>query len=117
MPEKTTKSLLSGREYIGVDKIDGPLVFVSKTHPVGYRELVECVDKQGHVRLGIVLESSTNAVVVQVFEGTSGLTLPGTRVRFSGEPLRAGCLMDWGIPLTEGRLSEAISSWMSTEWR
>ena len=87
MPENTNKSLLSGREYIGVDKIDGPLVFVRKTHAVGYRELVECVDKNGHVRLGIVLESSTNAVVVQVFEGTSGLDLPGTRVRFSGEPL------------------------------
>ena len=87
MAEITDKRLLSGREYIGVDKIDGPLVFVSKTHPVGYRELIECVDKQGNVRLGIVLESSTSVVVAQVFEGTSGLTLPDTRVRFSGEPL------------------------------
>jgi len=87
MPEKKAKHLLSGREYIGVDKIDGPLIFVSKTHPVGYRELVECIDSQGHVRMGIVLESSINVVVVQTFEGTSGLTLPGTRIRFSGEPL------------------------------
>ena len=87
MAEITDKRLLSGREYIGVDKIDGPLVFVSKTHPVGYRELIECIDRQGNVRLGIVLESSTSVVVAQIFEGTSGLTLPGTRVRFSGEPL------------------------------
>ncbi|MDI9432918.1 MAG: V-type ATP synthase subunit B [Planctomycetota bacterium] len=87
MPDAKNSRLLSGREYIGVDKIDGPLIFVRKTHPVGYRELLECVDKNGHVRLGIVLESSTTAVVAQVFEGTSGLTLPGTRVRFSGEPL------------------------------
>jgi len=87
MPEPISKHLLSGREYVGVDKIDGPLVFVSRTHPVGYRELIECVDKQGKVRLGIVLESSTNVVVAQVFEGTSGLTLPGTRIRFSGDPL------------------------------
>jgi len=87
MPETEDKRLLSGREYIGVDKIDGPLIFVSKTHPVGYRELIECVDKQGNVRLGIVLESSTNIVVVQVFEGTAGLDLPSTRIRFSGEPL------------------------------
>lgn len=86
MPETRDRRLLSGREYIGVDKIDGPLIFVSKTHPVGYRELIECVDKQGNVRLGIVLESSTSVVVAQVFEGTSGLTLPDTRVRFSGEP-------------------------------
>ncbi|MHC4144949.1 MAG: V-type ATP synthase subunit B, partial [Planctomycetota bacterium] len=87
MPENENRHLLSGREYIGVDKIDGPLIFISKTHPVGYRELIECVDRQGNVRLGIVLESSTNVVVVQVFEGTSGLTLPDTRIRFSGEPL------------------------------
>ncbi len=86
MPEKN-KLLQSGREYIGVDKIDGPLVFVRKTHPVGYKELIECIDHKGNVRMGIVLESSTDVVVVQVFEGTSGLTLPGTRIRFSGEPL------------------------------
>jgi len=90
MPEKIDRSLLSGREYIGVERIDGPLVFVSKTHPVGYRELIECVDGQGHVRLGIVLESSTDVVVAQIFEGTSGLTLPQTRMRFSGEPLTIG---------------------------
>ena len=90
MPEIKNKRLLSMREYIGVDKIDGPLVFVRNTHPVGYRELIECVDSKGNVRLGIVLETSTNAVVVQVFEGTSGLTLPDTRVRFSGEPLTLG---------------------------
>ncbi len=91
MPELgASRKLLSGREYIGVDKIDGPLIFTSNTHAVGYRELVECVDRQGHVRLGIVLESSTNSVVVQVFEGTSGLALPDTRVRFVGRPLSLG---------------------------
>lgn len=88
MPEKRKeKSLLSGREYIGVDRIEGALVFVSKTHPVGYRELIECVDRQGTPRMGIVLESSTSFVIAQIFEGTIGLTLPDTRVRFSGKPL------------------------------
>jgi len=87
MPETIDKALLAGREYIGVDKIDGPLVFIRKTHPVGYRELIECVDGQGRVRLGMVLESSTQVVVAQIFEGTAGLNLPGTHVRFSGKPL------------------------------
>ncbi len=87
MPDLNNKHLLSRREYISVDKIEGPLVFIRNTHPVGYRELIECIDKQGNVRLGIVLETSVNTVVAQVFEGTSGLTLPDTRVRFSGEPL------------------------------
>ncbi|MHC4241380.1 MAG: V-type ATP synthase subunit B, partial [Planctomycetota bacterium] len=87
MLEQENRHLLSGREYIGVDKIDGPLIFVRKTHPVGYKDLIECVDADGKVRLGIVLESSTDAVVVQIFEGTTGLTLPNTRIRFSGRPL------------------------------
>lgn len=87
MPEIRNRSLLSGREYIGVNKIDGALVFVNKTHPVGYRELIECIDSEGNPRTGMVLESSTNFVVAQIFEGTSGLNLPGTRIRFSGKPL------------------------------
>jgi V/A-type H+/Na+-transporting ATPase subunit B len=84
---KASKALLAGREYIGVDRIDGPLVFIRKTHPVGYRELVECVDPEGNTRLGIVLDTSTDIVVAQIFEGTSGLTMPQTRIRFSGKPL------------------------------
>jgi len=86
MPEKT--DLRAGREYLGVYQIEGPLLFLRKTHPVGYRDLVECVDPSGAVRQGIVLDTSDSNVVVQVFEGTSGLTLPQTRVRFMGEPLR-----------------------------
>lgn len=81
------RRLLSGREYVGADKIDGPLVFMRNTHPVGYGELVECIDHTGSMRTGQVLDTSDEAVVVQLFEGTAGLTLPGTRMRFMGEPL------------------------------
>jgi V/A-type H+-transporting ATPase subunit B len=82
--------LLAGREYIGVHRIDGPLVFIRNTHPVGYKELVECIDEDGNTRLGIILDTSTDIVVVQVVEGTAGLTLPGTRIRFMGKPLTIG---------------------------
>src|SRR4030042_5175848 len=80
------KRLQPGKEYIGVSRIDGPLVFIEKTHPVGYRELVECVDRSGNVRLGMVLDTSDEVVVVQVFEGTQGLSMPDTRLRFRGKP-------------------------------
>ena len=83
----TRARLQSAREYVGVSEVEGPLVFVRKTHPVGYRELIECVNEQGESRLGIVLETSEDFVVAQIFEGTAGLTMPGTRVRFRGEPL------------------------------
>ena len=85
--QNQNRELLSGREYIGVGRIDGPLIYIAGTHPVGYRELIECVDRDGKVRLGIVLESSTDVVVAQIFEGTAGLNIPETRVRFSGKPL------------------------------
>jgi V/A-type H+-transporting ATPase subunit B len=37
-----------------------------------------------------VLETADGAAVIQVFEGTSGLSIPETRIRFRGEPLRFG---------------------------
>jgi V/A-type H+-transporting ATPase subunit B len=95
------KTLLAGKEYVGVDQIDGPLVFVRKTHPVGYRELVEVIDTEGYTRLGMVLDTSEDAVVVQVFEGTTGLTMPQTRVRFRGEPLT--------LEVTEGMLGRVFN--------
>ncbi len=84
------KKLLSGREYIGVHRIDGPLIFIRNTHPIGYRELVECIGPDGDTRMGMVLDTSHDVVVAQIFEGTSGLTMPDTKVRFRGKPLTLG---------------------------
>lgn len=81
------RALLSGREYVGASKIEGPLIYMRNTHPIGYGELVECSDDSGRRRTGQVLDTSDEVVVIQLFEGTSGLTLPKTRVRFVGEPL------------------------------
>ncbi len=83
----TERNLKEGREYIGISSVSGPLVAVKGIHNVGYNELAEVVDSSGHVRLGMILESSEHAAVIQVFEGTSGLSIPDTRVRFKGEPL------------------------------
>jgi len=87
MPECQENSLLDRREYVGLDEVSGPLVAVSGIHNVGYNELVEVVDRRGTVRLGMTLEVSEGAAVVQVFEGTAGLRLADTRIRFRGKPL------------------------------
>jgi V/A-type H+/Na+-transporting ATPase subunit B len=87
MREGPQDSLLDQREYVGLDEVSGPIVAISGIHNVGYNELVEVVDRRGKVRLGMTLEVSEGAAVVQVFEGTSGLKLTDTRVRFRGEPL------------------------------
>lgn len=77
-----------GREYQGIKQIVGPLIFIEKTHAVGYNEYVEIEDKHGNLKSGIVLDTSDKVVIVQVFEGTVGLDLGHTKVRFKNQPLK-----------------------------
>ena len=74
-------------EYVGVAGIDGPLVFVDGVHNVGFDEVVEIKATDGSVRFGRTLQVKEDRAIVQVLEGTSGLTPDGTRIRFTGRPL------------------------------
>lgn len=87
---QTDRRLLSGRLYRGASRIDGPLVYMRGTHPIGYGELVEIQGSDGKRRAGQVLDTSDDVVCVQAFEGTDGLDLPDTGMRFMGEPLTLG---------------------------
>ncbi|MDA8189018.1 MAG: V-type ATP synthase subunit B [Dehalococcoidales bacterium] len=75
------------REYVGVASIRGPLMVVEDTTDVGFDEMVEVLGPQGDRRIGRVLSVSRDAAVVEVFEGTSGLSIPSTAIRFLGRPL------------------------------
>lgn len=73
--------------YRTIKNISGPLLFVEKTHSVGYGELVSITLPNGEERLGQVLDTSKDIVVVQSFEGTSGINNQAT-VRFLGDAIR-----------------------------
>ena len=73
-------------QHVGVERVDDPLVSVSDVHAVGFGERVEVADDEGRVRMGTVLEVSSDAAVVQVLGGTMGLSGAGTKVRFLGRP-------------------------------
>lgn len=77
-----------GLEYVGTSRIDGPLVVVQRVRDVGFDEVVEIVDPTGTPRIGRVLDVSEAEAVVQVLEGTSGLSNEETRARFLGESFR-----------------------------
>ncbi|RLF33638.1 MAG: V-type ATP synthase subunit B [Thermoplasmata archaeon] len=79
--------LKEAREYIGLTRIIGPLIVLEKTHAVGYNEYVEIEDNEGNKRTGLVLDTSDEFVVVQVFEGTTGLDIEKTKVKFKGVPM------------------------------
>ena len=75
--------------YATVSQINGPLVFVKGVKGVGYDELVEVSSPSGR-SLGRVLDVSRDVAVVEVFEGTTGLSLGGTSVAFLGRGLEVG---------------------------
>src|SRR5512141_1598939 len=83
MPTKTVSSL----EYKGVASISGPIIVVENVQNVGYDELVTVKNQNGEARLGKVIEVSKKAVIVQVFEGTTGLSPSETSTRFLGHSL------------------------------
>ncbi|HLD83438.1 MAG TPA: V-type ATP synthase subunit B [archaeon] len=76
------------KDYKTINRIAGPLIFVEKTHEVGYGELVNITLPNGEKRLGQVLDTSKDAVTVQVFEGTTGMDR-GASVRFLGDVIKA----------------------------
>jgi V/A-type H+/Na+-transporting ATPase subunit B len=55
---------------------------------VGYDEMVEVIDSAGLPRLGRVLDISTDHAVIQVLEGTMGLSNQAVRMRFLGESFK-----------------------------
>jgi V/A-type H+-transporting ATPase subunit B len=83
-----------GKEYIGVSKVAGPLLFIDGTSGIGFDEVVEIKMRNNEVRHGRVLMVTRSSVLIEVFEGTGGLTISSTRVRFHGTPLQIPVSLD-----------------------
>jgi V/A-type H+-transporting ATPase subunit B len=77
------------REYETIKEIRGPLIIVEKASGVTFDELVEIEMPSGDKRSGRVLEVGMGYAVVQVFEGTTGISTRGTKVRFLGKTMEA----------------------------
>jgi V/A-type H+-transporting ATPase subunit B len=77
-----------GLQYLGATRIEGPLVVVERVRNVGYDEVVEILGPDGRPRIGRVLDISETQAVVQVLEGTTGLSNQTLRIRFLGESFR-----------------------------
>jgi len=96
-------SVIGVKEYTRVSEIRGPLIIVEGVSRVAYDEVVEVELSGGERRRGRVLEVTRNAAVVQVFEGTAGISTIGAKVRFLGRTLE--------MPVSEdmlGRIFDAL---------
>ncbi|MDD2779080.1 MAG: V-type ATP synthase subunit B [Candidatus Methanomethylophilaceae archaeon] len=88
------------KEYKTISEIAGPLIFVEKTEPVAYDELVSVKLSDGSMKRGKVLDSSDKVIVVQVFEGTTGIDRSAS-VRFLGETMK--------MPVSKDMLGRILS--------
>ena len=88
-------------QFVGLKEINGPLVVLDNVSNVGYEEMVELVLEDGSVRTGRVVLLEDKKAVIQVFEGTRGLSLTNTKTRMLGHPME--------IPLSTEILGRILS--------
>ncbi len=78
--------MMNVREFSKISMIKGTLMAVEGVSDASYNELVEIETTSGKKR-GIVVDSQLGVSIVQVFEGTTGISPTGTKVRMLGRGL------------------------------
>lgn len=74
-------------QYIGLSEINGPLVALDHVKGVGYDEIANIRLSDGTERIGRIVEISGEKAILQVFEGTKGLSLTNNKTSFTGKPM------------------------------
>lgn len=74
-------------EHIGLKEISGSLIALEGVEGVANEEVVRIYTASGEERVGRVVELAGDKAVVQVFEGTTGISLKDTRLIFTARPM------------------------------
>ncbi len=82
------------KEYKTIVDIAGPLMLVEKVEGIKYGELTEIEMPGGEIRRGQVLEVDGDRALVQVFEGSTGISIGTAKVRFLGKSIELPVSMD-----------------------
>lgn len=75
-------------EHIGLNSINGSLIVLDNVEGAKFDELVEIRLDNGSKRVGRIVQIEGKRIVVQVFEGTNGLSLKNTGTVLTGEPMK-----------------------------
>lgn len=88
-------------EYLGLSKINGPLIVLEGVEGAFYDEIVEFFVEDGThetagrtKKLGRIVEINEDRAVIQVFESTAEMSLINTRTRLTGRPMEIGLSED-----------------------
>ena len=75
-------------QYLGLEHINGPLVYLKTPNNISYNEQVELILKSGERRIGNVIILNEDITVIQVYEGTDGINIDGVKTELNGKPLQ-----------------------------
>ena len=73
--------------YIGLEGINGPLVFLKTPKDITFNEQVQIILHNDETRIGNVISIDENITTIQVYEGTNGISLNDTITVLKGKPL------------------------------
>ena len=118
-------------EYTDIAELRGPLAVVRGVRDACYDDVASILLGTGERRHGMVLEVDREAAVVQVLEGTAGITQTDCAVSFAGEPMRIpvgdawlgrtcngrGEPIDGGPPILAGQRAAVAGAPMNPTWR
>jgi V/A-type H+/Na+-transporting ATPase subunit B len=90
-------------EYTSISSVRGPLLMVEGIERVGWDEVARITLPAGETRHGVVLDVSHDVAVVEVYEGTAGLTPSDVRVAFEGSPMQIAVGEQWLGRICNGR--------------
>ncbi len=75
------------KQLLGLSEVSGSLVVYENVEDVGYEEVVEIMMADGTKRTGRVVQIEGDKIIVQVFEGTMGLSMENTKTKLLGHPM------------------------------
>ncbi len=77
-------------EYLGLSEVNDPLVVLEGVKNASYEEIVEFTVDGNEKKLGRIVAVYEDKAVIQVFEGTSSMSLTNTHTRLTGHPMEIG---------------------------
>jgi V/A-type H+-transporting ATPase subunit B len=78
---------MRGLEHKGLAHAEGPIIIARRRETAGLGELAAVYGRDGERRVGRVVDTSDEAIAIQLFASNAGLTLDDTRVELLGRPL------------------------------
>ncbi len=74
-------------EYLGLSEVNGPLAVLEGVENAAYEEMVEFSLDDGTKKLGRIVAVYEDKAIIQVFEGTEGMSLKNTHTHLTGHPM------------------------------